>query len=80
MTTNGRVLALFLLVGCSAFGAWSIPRSADPLVRMEQMLIDGENERQMHDAIRLHWMNDQPSHLTPYRINGAVGPGAPSSI
>jgi hypothetical protein len=54
--------------------------SSDPLVRMEQMLIDSENERQMHDAIRRFWMNDQPSHLTPYRTNGAVGPGAPSSI
>jgi hypothetical protein len=54
--------------------------SSDPLVRMEQMLIDSENERQMHDAIRRFWMNDQPSHLTPYRINGGVGPGAPSSI
>jgi hypothetical protein len=54
--------------------------SSDPLVRMEQMLIDSENERQMHDAIRRFWMNDQPSHLTPYRINGGVGPGPPSSI
>jgi hypothetical protein len=54
--------------------------SSDPMVRMEQMLIDSENERQMHDAIRRFWMNDQPSHLTPYRIQGGVGPGAPSSI
>ncbi len=28
---------------------------------------------------RRFWMNDQPSHLTPYRIHGGVGP-APSSI
>lgn len=54
--------------------------SSDPLVRMEQMLIDSENERQMHDAIRRFWMNDQPSHLTPYPIHGGVGPGAPSTF
>jgi hypothetical protein len=52
--------------------------SSDPLVRMEQLLIDSENLRQMHDEWRRFWMNDQPSHLTPYRIHGGVGPAASS--
>jgi hypothetical protein len=53
--------------------------SSDPMVRMEQMLIDSENLRQMHDEWRRFWMNDQPSHLTPYRIHGGIAP-AQSSI
>jgi hypothetical protein len=64
----------------SAAGCASDRYSSDPLVRMEQMLIDTENERQMHDAVPRKDSDDQPSHLTPYRINGGAGPGAPSSI
>jgi hypothetical protein len=52
--------------------------SSDPMVRMEQMMIDSENLRQMHDEWRRFWMNDQPSHLTPYRIHGGVGPASSS--
>jgi hypothetical protein len=52
--------------------------SSDPIVRMEQMMIDSENLRQMHDEWRRFWMNDQPSHLTPYRIHGGVGPASSS--
>ena len=52
--------------------------SSDPLVRMEQMMIDSENLRQMHDEWRRFWMNDQPSHLTPYRIHGGIGPASSS--
>jgi len=52
--------------------------SSDPLVRMEQMMIDSENLRQMHDEWRRFWMNDQPSHLTTYRIHGGVGPASSS--
>lgn len=52
--------------------------SSDPMVRMEQVLIDSENLRQMHDEWRRFWMNDQPSHLTPYRIHGGVGPASSS--
>jgi hypothetical protein len=52
--------------------------SSNPTVRMEQMLIDSENLRQMHDEWRRFWMNDQPSHLTPYRIHGGVGPASSS--
>ena len=71
-------MAVLSLMNSGCF--WINQYSSDPLVRMEQMLIDSENERQMHDAMRRFWMNDQPSHLTPYRINGGVGPGPPSSI
>jgi hypothetical protein len=32
----------------------------------------------MHDEWRRFWMNDQPSHLTPYRVHGGVGPASSS--
>jgi hypothetical protein len=49
---------------------------SDPMARMEVNMVDSENLRQIHDEIRRFWMNDQPSHLTPYRVNGGVGPAA----
>jgi len=72
------VLAAMLLLSFSNTGCFINQYSSDPLVRMEQMMIDSENLRQMHDEWRRFWMNDQPSHLTPYRIHGGVGPASSS--
>ncbi|MBM3994868.1 MAG: hypothetical protein FJ303_12045 [Planctomycetes bacterium] len=52
--------------------------STDPMIRMEQKMIDSENLRQMHNEWRQFWMNEQPSQLTPYRIHGGVGPASSS--
>jgi len=72
--TLAAVAAFSLLnTGC----VWN-QYSSDPLVRIEEQLIDSENLRQMHDEFRRFWMNDQPSHLTPYRIHGGVGPAVSS--
>ncbi len=70
-------LAMALLT-LSSTGCIVNQYSSNPTVRMEQMLIDSENLRQMHDEWRRFWMNDQPSHLTPYRIHGGVGPASTS--
>jgi len=48
--------------------------SSDPNIRMQQMLNQSEDERQMQYEWFRFWMNDQPSHLTPQRIHGGVGP------
>jgi hypothetical protein len=72
------VLAAMLLLSFSHTGCFINQYSSDPLVRMEQMMIDSENLRQIHDEWRRFWMNDQPSHLTPYRIHGGVGPASSS--
>jgi hypothetical protein len=69
------VMAILLIPGS---GCIINQYSADPMVRMEEMMIDSENLRQMHDEWRRFWMNDQPSHLTPYRVHGGVGPAASS--
>jgi hypothetical protein len=51
--------------------------SSDPMIRLEQMMIDSENLHKMRDELRPIHGNDQPSHLTPYRIHGGVGPKSP---
>ena len=52
------------------FGPANLGMIIDPAVRMEQLLIDSE----LHGELRRPWITDQPSHLTPYRIHGGVGP------
>jgi hypothetical protein len=69
------VLAVTLIPGS---GCMVNQYSSDPLIRMEENMIDSENLRQMHDEWRRFWMNDQPSHLTPYRVHGGVGPASSS--
>ncbi len=46
--------------------------SPDPNVRMEQLINQSEDQRQISEFWRRFWHNDQPSHLTPARIHGGV--------
>jgi hypothetical protein len=48
--------------------------SSDPNIRMEQLLNESENLRQIQYEMQRFWMNDQPSHLTPIRVHGGVSP------
>ena len=53
----------------------------DPLVRMEKEMIENENLGDLkRDEWRRgsSWGQDQPGHLTPYRIHGGVGPASSS--
>lgn len=72
------ILVVLAILSFSNTGCLINQYSSDPIVRMEQMMIDSENLRQIHDEWRRFWMNDQPSHLTPYRIHGGVGPASSS--
>jgi hypothetical protein len=47
---------------------------SDPNERMDVLLNQSENMRQMQDEWRRFWMNDQPSHLTYQRVDGGIGP------
>lgn len=51
--------------------------SSDPNERMGQMLNVSEGLRQMKDEWYRFWFTDQPSHLTPIRVHGGIGPGGP---
>jgi hypothetical protein len=46
----------------------------DPNQRMEIMLNQSEDYRQIGPFWRRFWFNDQPSHMTPERIHGGIGP------
>lgn len=46
--------------------------SSDPNVRIQQLMYESEDLRQMENDWRRFWFNDQPSHLTPERIHGGV--------
>jgi hypothetical protein len=72
------ILAVLAVVLIPGSGCMVNQYSSDPLIRMEENMIDSENLRQMHDEWRRFWMNDQPSHLTPYRVHGGVGPASSS--
>lgn len=48
--------------------------SSDPMVRMEQMLIDSPNLRAMHAEWRKYWMNENPAQLAPSRSHGSAEP------
>ena len=48
--------------------------SSDPNRRMQQMLTISEGLRQIQDEWDRFWFTDQPSHLTPIRVHGGIGP------
>jgi hypothetical protein len=68
-----------LLLGLIAAGALTANSgcllnqySSDPNRRMEQLLYQSEDLRQIGNEWRRLWFNDQPSHLTPERIHGGI--------
>jgi len=46
--------------------------ASDPTKRMDQMLNQSEDLRQIGQTWRRFWFNDQPSHMTPERIHGGI--------
>jgi hypothetical protein len=46
--------------------------SADPNVRMRQLLQQSEDLRKVGEDWRRFWFNDEPHHLTPERIHGGI--------
>jgi hypothetical protein len=58
----------------SGTGCFMNQYSPEPNVRMEQLLFQSEDLRQIHDEMRRWWMNNQPSHMTYERVHGGLGP------
>ena len=48
--------------------------AAFPPKRAEELLVDSENMRNLGDEWERFWFLDQPSHMTPYRVHGGMGP------
>ena len=66
--------AALALMALSNVGCIINQYSSDPNERMQEMLNESENMRQLRTEWRRFWMIDQPSHLTPIRVHGGVGP------
>ena len=70
-----RLLLLGLVsLGLANAGCFMNQYSSNPNVRMEELLFQSEDLRQMQDEWRRWWMNDQPSHMTYQRVHGGIGP------
>ena len=66
------IASLALFEGCAPvplphYAAWK-PK------RVDELLVDSENLRQAGDDWERFWLLDQPSHLTPFRTHGGLGP------
>jgi hypothetical protein len=46
--------------------------ASDPVVRMDQLINQSEDYRQIGEFWRRFWFNDMPSHMTPERIHGGI--------
>jgi hypothetical protein len=65
-------VALALSEGCAPV---PLPHyAAHPARRVEELLVDSENLRMIGDEWERFWFLDQPSHLTPFRTHGGLGP------
>jgi hypothetical protein len=48
--------------------------SGDQVERSHELLVQSENLRAFRQEWQRIWFVDQPSHLSPYRMNGAIAP------
>ena len=70
-----RKCALLTVIGTGLTGSNGClmnQYSPEPNTRMEQLINQSEDQRQISEFWRRFWHNDQPSHLTPARIHGGV--------
>ncbi|HJT76546.1 MAG TPA: hypothetical protein VJ739_05025 [Gemmataceae bacterium] len=66
------VLVGIALLGVSNTGCLINQYSSDPNRRVSELLNQSEDLRQIEDEWERIWFNDQPSHLTPFRVNGGI--------
>ncbi len=67
-------LAAVVFLALANTGCFINMWSSDPIERMEELMNTSEDLRQIQGEWRRFWMIDQPSHLTPIRVHGGVGP------
>ena len=68
------LLAAVAVLGLANTGCFLNQYSSDPNIRMQQLLYQSEDLRQINNEWRRFWFNDQPSHLTFERVHGGIGP------
>ena len=69
-----RFLGLMAIagLGLSTTGCFLPIYSSDPNIRVNQLLNNSEDLRQVEYEWRRIWFTDQPSHLTPERVHGGI--------
>ena len=67
------VLAAGLLASAGLQSGCIVPLySADPSIRVEQMINVSEGYRQIPEILERFWFVDTPPLATPYRVHGGV--------
>jgi hypothetical protein len=66
------VLAAFAGVALANGGCLFSPLGSDPNTRMNSLLNQSEDLRQVRDEWRRFWLCEEPSHLTPERVDGGI--------
>jgi hypothetical protein len=66
------LLAAVLLCGIGNTGCMINAYSSDPNRRMNELLSQSEDLRQIELEWERIWFVDQPSHLTPERVHGGI--------
>jgi hypothetical protein len=66
------VFAGFAVLGLGNAGCLINQYSSDPNTRMDQLINQSEDMRQVTQEWRRIWFNDQPSHMTPERVHGGI--------
>jgi hypothetical protein len=66
------MLAAFASVALANSGCLFSPLGSDPNTRMNSLLNQSENLRQARDEWSRFWMVNEPSHLTPERVDGGI--------
>ncbi len=67
------VFVLVAVVGLSVGSTGCINQYAsEPNTRMDQLLNESEDYRQIGEFWRRFWFNEMPSHMTPERIHGGI--------
>lgn len=71
-----RILMLTAVAGLAIgnSGCFINQYSSDKNERMDILLNQSEDLRQIRGEWRRFWMNDQPSHMTYQRVHGGIGP------
>jgi hypothetical protein len=72
-----RRLFMAMMLACLALsntGCFINMWSSDPNTRLEEEMNVSEDLRQAQKEWERFWMIDQPSHLTPTRVNGGIMP------
>ncbi|MFL5244064.1 MAG: hypothetical protein ACJ8FY_18325 [Gemmataceae bacterium] len=66
------LLAAVAVMGIANTGCFINAYSSDPNRRMNELINQSEDLRQIELEWERIWFTDQPSHLTPERVHGGI--------